>query len=82
MLLTWTGETVTVRQQGHAVSVTAVDEVERGGLSLQKTDTITGTTPQATLILRVSLSKSSIIPGIRLSWKARNISPERWSRPW
>ena len=46
MLLTWTGETVTVRQQGHAVSVTAVDEVERGGLSLQKTDTITGTTPQ------------------------------------
>ena len=27
-------------------SVTAVDEVERGGLSLQKTDTIAGTTPQ------------------------------------
>lgn len=46
MLLTWTGETVTVRQNGHSVSVTAVDEVERGGLSLQKTDTITGTTPQ------------------------------------
>ena len=46
MLLTWQGETVQVRQQGHSVSVTAVDEVERGGLSLQKTDTITGTTPQ------------------------------------
>ena len=46
MLPTWTGETVTVRQNGHSVSVTAVDEVERGGLSLQKTDTITGTTPQ------------------------------------
>ena len=46
MLLTWTGETVTVRQQGHAVSVTAVDEVERGGLSVEKQDTITGSTPQ------------------------------------
>ena len=46
MLLTWQGETVQVRQNGHSVSVTAVDEVERGGLSLQKTDTITGTTPQ------------------------------------
>ena len=46
MLLTWQGETVQVRQNGHSVSVTAVDEVERGGLSLQKTDTIAGTTPQ------------------------------------
>ena len=46
MLLTWTGETVTVRQQGHAVSVTAVDGVERGGLSVEKQDTITGSTPQ------------------------------------
>ena len=46
MLLTWAGQTVTVRQNGHSVAVTAVDEVERGGLSLQKTDTITGTTPQ------------------------------------
>ena len=46
MLLTWQGETATVRQQDHSVSVTAVNEVERGGLSLQKTDTITGTTPQ------------------------------------
>ena len=46
MLLTWTGETVTVRQNGHSVAITAVDDVERGGLSLQKTDTITGTTPQ------------------------------------
>ena len=46
MLLTWTGETVTVRQNGHSVAITAVDDVERGGLSLQKTDTITGSTPQ------------------------------------
>ena len=46
MLLTWAGQTVTVRQNGHSVAITAVDEVERGGLSLQKTDTITGTTPQ------------------------------------
>ena len=46
MLLTWTGETVTVRQNGHSVAITAVNDVERGGLSLQKTDTITGTTPQ------------------------------------
>ena len=46
MLLTWTGETVTVRQQGHAVSVTAVDEVERGGLSVEKQDSVTGSTPQ------------------------------------
>ena len=46
MLLTWTGETVTVRQNGHAVSVTAVDEVERGGLAVEKQDTITGSTPQ------------------------------------
>ena len=46
MLLTWTGETVTVRQNGHSVAVTAVDEVERGGLSVEKQDTITGSTPQ------------------------------------
>ena len=46
MLLTWTGETATVRQNGHSVSVTAVDEVERGGLSVEKQDTITGSTPQ------------------------------------
>ena len=46
MLLTWTGETVTVRQQGHSVSVTAVNDVERGGLSVEKQDTITGSTPQ------------------------------------
>ena len=46
MLLTWTGKTVTVRQNGHSVAITAVNDVERGGLSLQKTDTITGTTPQ------------------------------------
>ena len=46
MLLTWTGETVTVRQQGHSVSVTAVDEVERGGLAVEKQDSVTGSTPQ------------------------------------
>ena len=46
MLLTWQGETVTVRQQDHSVSVTAVNEVERGGLAVEKQDTITGTTPQ------------------------------------
>ncbi len=46
MLLTWQGETVQVRQNGHAVFVTAVDEVERGGLSVEKQDTITGSTPQ------------------------------------
>ena len=46
MLLTWVGQTVTVRQNGHSVAVTAVDEVERGGLSVEKQDTITGSTPQ------------------------------------
>ena len=46
MLPTWTGETVTVRQNGHSVAITAVDEVERGGLSVEKQDTITGSTPQ------------------------------------
>ena len=46
MLLTWTGETVTVRQNGHSVSVTVVDEVERGGLSVEKQDSVTGSTPQ------------------------------------
>ena len=46
MLLTWQGETVQVRQNCHSVSVTAVNEVERGGLSVEKQDTITGSTPQ------------------------------------
>ena len=46
MLLTWTGETVQVRQNGHSVSITAVNNVERGGLSVEKQDTITGSTPQ------------------------------------
>ena len=46
MLLTWQGETVQVRQNGHSVSVTAVDEVERGGLAVEKQDSITGSTPQ------------------------------------
>ena len=46
MLLTWAGQTVTVRQNGHSVAVTAVDEVERGGLAVEKQDSITGSTPQ------------------------------------
>ena len=46
MLLTWVGQTVTVRQNGHSVAVTAVDEVERGGLAVEKQDSITGSTPQ------------------------------------
>ena len=46
MLLTWQGETVQVRQNGHSVSVTAVNDVERGGLSVEKQDSVTGSTPQ------------------------------------
>ena len=46
MLLTWEGEMVQVWQNGHSVSVTAVDEVERGGLSVEKQDSVTGSTPQ------------------------------------
>ena len=46
MLLTWQGETVTVRQNGHSVAITAVNDVERGGLAVEKQDTITGSTPQ------------------------------------
>ena len=46
MLLTWQGETVQVRQNGHSFAITAVNEVERGGLSVEKQDTITGSTPQ------------------------------------
>lgn len=49
MLPTWTGETVTVRQNGHSVAVTTVDEVERGGLSVEKQDTYSGT-PQGGII--------------------------------
>ena len=46
MLLTWTGEIVQVWQNGHSVAITAVNDVERGGLSVEKQDTITGSTPQ------------------------------------
>lgn len=46
MLLTWTGEIIQVRQNGHSVAITAVNDVERGGLSVEKQDTITGSTPQ------------------------------------
>ena len=53
-----------------------MNNVERGGLSVEKHDTITGSTPQGDADLRGSPLKSSTIPGIRLSWKARNISGE------
>ena len=46
MLLTWTGETVTVRQNGHSVAITAVNDVERGGLAVEKQDSVTGSIPQ------------------------------------
>ncbi len=46
MLLTWIGETVTVRQNGHSVAITAVNDVERGGLAVEKQDSVTGSTPQ------------------------------------
>ena len=46
MLLTWQSETVQVRQNGHSVAITAVNDVERGGLAVEKQDTITGSTPQ------------------------------------
>ena len=46
MLLTWQGETVQVRQNGHSVAITAVNEVERGGLAVEKQDSVTGSTPQ------------------------------------
>lgn len=40
MVLTWTGETVQVRQNGHSVAITAVNDVERGGLTVEKQDKI------------------------------------------
>ena len=46
MLLTWQGETVQVWQNGHSVAITAVNEVERGGLAVEKQDSVTGSTPQ------------------------------------
>ena len=46
MLLTWQSETVQVRQNGHSVAITAVNDVERGGLAVEKQDTITGSAPQ------------------------------------
>ncbi len=46
MLLTWQGETVQVRQNSHSVAITAVNDVERGGLAVEKQDTITGSAPQ------------------------------------
>ena len=46
MLKTFTQQTVNVHENGVSVSVTAKDEVERGGLALEKQDSITGSTPQ------------------------------------
>ena len=45
MLKTFTQQTVNVHENGVSVSVTAKDEVERGGLALEKQDSITGSTP-------------------------------------
>lgn len=46
MLQTFTQQTVDVHNNGQSVSFIAKNAVERGGLSLQKQDTITGNTPQ------------------------------------
>lgn len=46
MLKTFTQQTVDVHNNGQSVSFVAKNDVERGGLSLQKQDTITGNTPQ------------------------------------
>ena len=65
MLLTWAGQTVTVRQNGHSVSVTAVNDVERGGLAVEKQDTITGSIPQGDadfpgLLLKLSTTAATL----------------------
>ncbi len=46
MLLTWKEQLVTVSENKKVYSVTAVDDVVRGGLAVEKRDTITGSTPQ------------------------------------
>ena len=46
MLLTFLPQTVTVSENKKMYSVTAKNDVVRGGLSLEKQDTITGSTPQ------------------------------------
>ena len=67
MLLTWQGETVQVRQNGHSVAITAVDDVERGGLSVEKQDSVTGTTPQGDADfegITLKLSTTAKIPSL------------------
>jgi LPXTG-motif cell wall-anchored protein len=46
MLLTWPEQEVTVSENKKMYAVTAVDDVVRGGLAVEKRDTITGSTPQ------------------------------------
>ncbi len=46
MLLTWREQLVTVSENRKIYSVTAVDDVVRGGLAVEKRDSITGSTPQ------------------------------------
>ncbi|WP_236757204.1 VaFE repeat-containing surface-anchored protein [Acutalibacter muris] len=46
MLLTWPEQEVTVNENKKVYPVTAVDDVVRGGLAVEKRDTITGNTPQ------------------------------------
>jgi len=46
MLITFQSQTVTVSENGKVYPVIAENDVVRGGLSLEKRDTITGSTPQ------------------------------------
>lgn len=46
MLLTWREQLVTISENKKVYSVTAVDDVVRGGLAVEKRDSITGSTPQ------------------------------------
>ena len=46
MLLTWKEQQITVSENKKIYTVTAVDDVVRGGLAVEKRDSITGSTPQ------------------------------------
>ena len=46
MLLTWHEQQITVSENRKVYTVTAVDDVVRGGLAVEKRDSITGSTPQ------------------------------------
>ncbi len=46
MLLTWPEQEVTISENKKIYPVTAVDDAVRGGLAVEKRDTITGSTPQ------------------------------------